>query len=245
MDSGAPLGPIFGAIGTGRLRLRAVLTTHRHPDHVAGHPEIRRRTGATILALEGESEFVEDSVPVRDGQDLAWDGLAVRALRLPGHTRFHGGFLVAGVGLFTGDFLFAGSFGSTVRAGPDGFEAARRALFEHVLGLPDETAVYPGHGATTTVGRERTTNPFLRVLTGLDPEGSGPCRVRGRTARLIVLARQFDGRNKAWIRFEDDGTDAVLPGREVELERAPIRPPDSRKAGPRPARGSHLHVVRD
>lgn len=245
VDSGAPLGPIFETIVARGLRLRAVLTTHRHPDHVAGHPEIRRRTGAAILAIEGESEFVEGADPVRDGQELVWDGLAARALLLPGHTRFHAGFLVAGVGLFTGDFLFAGSFGSTFRAGPNGFEAARRALFDRVLGLPDETALYPGHGAATTVGRERTSNPFLRVLTGLDPEGTGPCRVRERNARLIVLARQFDGRTKAWVRFDDDGTDVVLPGREIEIERARLHPPDPRGAGPRPGRHSHLQIVRD
>ena len=233
IDSGAPLGTIREAIESLRLRLRAVLTTHRHPDHVAGHPEVRSRTGAAIPALRGEAEHVDGAEPLDDGQELVLQEFTVRVLHLPGHTPFHAGYFIEGSGLFVGDALFAGSVGSTLRFGPSGFAGERWSLVERVLGFPDGTPVLPGHGAATTVGRERSTNPFLRVLTGLDPEGVGPCTASGRAARLIVLARDFDGRTKAWVRFEDDSTDAILPGNRVECHRGVPRGADAPRPSPK------------
>ncbi len=213
IDSGAPLGPLFEALARRRLQLAAVLTTHRHVDHVQGHLELVRATGAPVFALRPETPHVPGSAPLEAEEERDWGGLRVRAVSLPGHTEGHAGYLIEGAGLFTGDCLFAGSLGGTVGPGASGFAEARRAV-GRILDLPDPTPIHPGHSGPTTVGTERAGNPFLRVLSGRDPEGQGRCVALGRTGRLVVLARDYDGGTKAWIRF-DDGQDALVPGSRV------------------------------
>jgi hydroxyacylglutathione hydrolase len=217
VDTGAPLGPIFDALESHGLTLVAILTTHRHADHVAGHPEMVRRTGAMIYAPRGEAQHVPGAIPVEDGQTLEWGSIRVQVIGLPGHTDHHAGYLVDGVGLFSGDCLFAGSVGACAGPTAGSFEDLRRSLVECILTLPDDTAVYPGHAEATQIGRERITNPFLRVMTGLDSAGAGPCVALGRPARLLVLARDFDGSTKAWVRFLDTGSDLIVSGNRVEV----------------------------
>ena len=81
--------------------------------------------------------------------------------------------------------------------------------------LPDDTTVYWGHTDDTTIGRERDANPFLRVWLGTEPEGTERVRVGGRDATLVVWSPEYDGKVKAWVRF-DDGTDAIVGGSRVE-----------------------------
>jgi len=213
VDSGAPLEPLLGAIERHGLTAAAILTTHRHIDHVQGHAELTRRTGAPIFALAPEAPHVARALPLEFEEERAFGGLRVRAVPLLGHTAGHAGYLIEGSGLFTGDCLFAGSLGGTVAPGNSGFEDARRAV-DRILSLPDMTPVYPGHAGPSTVGSERAGNPFIRVMLGLEPEGRAPCRALGQEARLIVLARDYDGGTKAWVRFED-GRDALVPGSRV------------------------------
>ncbi len=210
VDSGAPLLPLLTAIEHHRLRLAAILTTHRHIDHVQGHAELARRTGAPIYALRAETPYVEGAQALDPEEERAWGALRVLAVSLPGHTAGHAGYLIEGAGLFTGDCLFAGSLGGTVGPGASGFEDARRAV-SRILALPEKTRLHPGHAGPTSVGAERRHNPFIRVMTGLEPEGQGRCVALGRPARLVVLERDYDDGTKAWVRF-DDGQDALVPG---------------------------------
>ena len=62
---------------------------------------------------------------------------------------------------------------------------------------------------------EQMSNPFVRVWRGADPEGTTPCRVGGRDARLVVWSPDYDGKGKAWVRYED-GEDAIVGGSSVE-----------------------------
>jgi glyoxylase-like metal-dependent hydrolase (beta-lactamase superfamily II) len=220
VDSGAPLAPLLRGIERHRLRLTAILTTHRHLDHVQGHAELRRATGAPVYALASEAPHVPDALSLEAERETDWGGVRGRAVALPGHTLGHAGYLIDGAGLFTGDCLFAGSLGGTVGAGASGFEDARRAVFR-ILSLPDATPIHPGHAGPTSVGAERVANPFIRVLTGHEREGGGRCTALGRPGRLVVLARDYDGGTKAWVRFDDDGTDALVPGSRVLLSGAP------------------------
>ena len=215
VDTGAPLEPLHAALGRHRLRLAAILTTHRHIDHVQGNLDLARETGAAIFALAPEVAHVEGAQPLREEETRQFGGLRVSAVPLPGHTLGHAGYLVAGAGLFTGDCLFAGSLGGTCGSGGSGFEDARRAV-SRILALPDDTPVHPGHAGPTTVGRERAGNPFIRVMTGEQPEGSGRCLALGLPGRLVVLTRDYDGGTKAWVRF-DDGRDELVPGSRVEV----------------------------
>ncbi len=216
IDSGAPLAPLLHVLQERRLTLAAVLCTHKHPDHVAGNAELVQHTGATIFALRAEASFIPSAQPLDEGERRTWGDLTVRVIALGGHTAGQCGYLVEGVGLFTGDCLFKGSLGGTVGPDASGFADVRLAV-ERILALPDETTIYPGHADATTVGAERAQNPFIRVMTGVDPEGNGRCDVRGRPARLVVLARDYDGGTKAWVRFDDDDADALVPGSRVTV----------------------------
>jgi len=113
-----------------------------------------------------------DLVRLTDGQRLALAGLEVDVVHAPGHTEGSVMFALPGAPapasesstLLSGDVLFAGSIGRTDLAGGDP-EAMSRSLAGKVLPLPDDTLVLPGHGPSTTIGRERRTNPFLLELT--------------------------------------------------------------------------------
>jgi hydroxyacylglutathione hydrolase len=70
-------------------------------------------------------------------------------------------------------------------------------------------------GGSNLFGRGREHNPFVRVWRGVEPEGTQRVRVSGRDATLVVWSRHYDGKGKAWVRF-DDGTDAIVGGSRVE-----------------------------
>ena len=192
VDSGAPLEPLFDAVERHGLHVTHLLTTHADPDHVAGDDEIRARFG----------------VPVVKGP-LETGGLRFEALPTPGHSDDHLTFVVNGEIAFTGDILFKDAVG-----GGD-LEQIRRSVMEVLMQLPPETRVLPGHTDETTIGREWEENPFVRVWRGGEPEGTERCRVGGRDATLVVWSPDYDGKGKAWVRF-DDGRDAIVGGSRVE-----------------------------
>jgi glyoxylase-like metal-dependent hydrolase (beta-lactamase superfamily II) len=193
VDSGAPLGSLLEEVERERLTPTHLLITHGHQDHVAGNGELTRR-----FRLSVESGGVEAG------------GLRVEALLTPGHSDDMVAFVVNGEAVFTGDTLFKDSVG-----GGD-FEQIRRSVMEVLMALPPETAAYPGHTDETTIGREWEENPFVRVWRGVEPEGTKRCRVAGRDATMVVWSPDYDGKGKAWVRF-DDGRDAIVGGSRVEL----------------------------
>jgi hydroxyacylglutathione hydrolase len=113
----------------------------------------------------------DDVLRLTDGQRLSIAGLDIGVVHAPGHTEGSVMFALpstppdaeAAGTLLAGDVLFAGSIGRTDLAGGDP-DAMMRSLAGKVLPLPDETLVLPGHGPSTTIGRERRSNPFLLDL---------------------------------------------------------------------------------
>jgi len=194
VDSGAPLEPLLAAVERDRLTPTHLLVTHGHSDHVAGNDELQRRFG-----LEVTQDAVETG------------SLRVRALSTPGHSEDGVSFVVDDLVCFSGDTLFRDAVGGTM----DDFEGVRSSVMDVLMQLPPETRVLPGHTEETTVGREWEENPFVRVWRGLDPEGTEPCRVGGRDATLIVWSPDYDGKGKAWVRFES-GRDMIVGGSRVE-----------------------------
>jgi glyoxylase-like metal-dependent hydrolase (beta-lactamase superfamily II) len=185
VDSGAPLEPLIEVVEREALQVKRLLTTHRHHDHVAGDGELRSRFG------------------VEPTQDVEW----AQSIPTPGHSDDHVAFVVGDL-CFSGDLLFKDAVGG-------GDAAAIRESVLRVLELPDETRVLPGHTDETTIGRERTENPFLRYWLGDAAELGEPCRVGGMEAKLVVWSPDYDGKGKALVRLAD-GREAIVGGSRVE-----------------------------
>ena len=194
VDSGADIAPLVDAVERWGATPVALLRTHAHGDHVEHEDELVARYGIPVVAEPGEWE---------------WDGLRVRGLATPGHSDDMVAFVIDDEAVLSGDTLFLDAVG-----GGD-LEAIRSAVMDVFMALPDGTRVLPGHTGETTIGREREHNPFVRVWSGAEPEGSEPVRVAGRDATLVVWSPDYDGNGKAWVRF-DDGTDAIVGGSRVE-----------------------------
>lgn len=158
--------------------------------HVADRYRLEDIAGSTftmareqVMAMtKGELELAEpDDVRVlADGERLSLAGLTLSVSHAPGHTEGSVAFLSDATGetppvMVSGDLLFAGSIGRTDLPGGDP-RAMVDSLRRVVLPRDDETVVLPGHGETTTIGRERATNPFLRELVDGVP---GPAPARG------------------------------------------------------------------
>src|SRR5256886_12660761 len=188
VDSGAPLEPWREAVERWRVEPAFILRTHAHHDHV-----------------EHEREL---GLPVRT-DSLEAGSLRVEAIATPGHSDDMVAFVVNGEAVFTGDTLFKDSVGG------GNLEQVRQSVMDVLMKLPPETRVLPGHTDETTIGREWEQNPFIRVWRGIEPEGTEPVRVAAREAVLIVWSPDYDGKGKAWVRF-DDGEDAIVGGSRVE-----------------------------
>jgi glyoxylase-like metal-dependent hydrolase (beta-lactamase superfamily II) len=193
VDSGADVAPLVAALERWGAAPAAILRTHAHHDHVVHEQELADRYGVPVVAEPGEWDFGE---------------LHVRGVATPGHSDDMVAFFIEDA-VFTGDTLFKDAVGG---GDPD---QVRAAVMDVFMALPDETHVLPGHTDETTIGREREENPFIRVWRGAEPEGTERVRVNGRDATLIVWSPDYDGKGKAWVRF-DDGSDAIVGGSRVE-----------------------------
>jgi len=179
IDPGDDIDDVLVLIRKHNLTVKQIVVTHAHIDHVGGAMKLRAATGAPILLNQNDQPLlkmldvqatwigVEDPGKVEIDHSIA-QGDAVRAgsltgnvIHTPGHTE--GSvclYFPAEKKLIAGDTLFAGSIGRTDLPGGS-MRKIIDSLHEKVLTLPDETVVVPGHGALTTIGEERESNPFL------------------------------------------------------------------------------------
>jgi len=164
----------------------ALLLTHAHVDHLGAagavtgafamsaylHPDDEWLAADPRLQLNalwggvppGDFDQPERYEHLADGEVLRLAGLEIAVLHTPGHTPGHCCFSVPAEGvLFSGDQLFAGSIGRTDLPGGD-HDALMSSMANRVLPLPPATAVFPGHGPTTTLARELESNPFLEAF---------------------------------------------------------------------------------
>jgi hydroxyacylglutathione hydrolase len=251
------------------VRITHVCETHLHNDFLSGSRELAALTGARIVAsAEAGLEF--DHQPVRDGDVLALGEISLSVLATPGHTPEHVSYLARDTArpaeppvLFSGGSLLVGAVSRTDLLGHEHATGLAhqlyRTLHERILPLGDEVVVYPTHGAgsfctaaasaesTTTIGRERRTNPYLvrpgpaafveRLLSSMPTYPAyfdhmralnrcGP-RVLGRVPRLAPLgpqeveARQRRGEAVVDIRSIHDYTRGHIPDAfHVELRPA-------------------------
>lgn len=163
------------------LKLKQILITHAHIDHVGGAVRLRKATGAPILLNENDDQLlrmldvqaswlgmrdpgqVEVDQSPADGDKIRWGTLEATVIHTPGHTQGSICLLISRhKTLIAGDTLFQGSIGRTDLPGGS-YDKIIRSIHNKLLVLPGDTAVVPGHGPTTTIEEERERNPFLRV----------------------------------------------------------------------------------
>jgi glyoxylase-like metal-dependent hydrolase (beta-lactamase superfamily II) len=188
IDPGDEVVRILDLIGRYKLNVKAIISTHAHIDHVGGLARLYQYTAAPVMmhsddlplyhGMEAQAAFlglrspevVEVHQLLKEGDVLQWGGFQANVIHTPGHTPGSVSLYLPGDGensaltqaqLFAGDTLFAGGIGRTDLWGGS-YDQIINSLKEKLLQLPDTTAVHPGHGASTTIGHERETNPFLK-----------------------------------------------------------------------------------
>jgi glyoxylase-like metal-dependent hydrolase (beta-lactamase superfamily II)/rhodanese-related sulfurtransferase len=181
VDASRDLRAVRAAAEERNLRVAFAADTHLHADFLSGARQLAASDGATVLAsAAGGREF--EHTRLSDGEEVDLGGLRLRALGTPGHTDEHLAFVLLDgqrpLGVFTGGSLLVGAAARTDLIDPERTEELARAQYRSVLRLltlPDEVAVWPTHGAgsfcsaptgaerTSSIGREKATNPLLRA----------------------------------------------------------------------------------
>ena len=185
IDPGDEVEDLLGIVEAQRLSVGLILLTHAHMDHVSGVARAKRATGARIgvhrddvflynAAVEQGRVFgysLEQPPPpdfdLGTGGPFTFGDGEVRVHHTPGHSPGGVCLRVASPGvsdthLFVGDTLFAGSIGRTDLPGGD-YDTLMRSIRDVLFAFGDAAIVHAGHGPDTTIGRERATNPFLKI----------------------------------------------------------------------------------
>ncbi len=184
VDPGDDIPEIEALLERRGLTVEKILFTHAHFDHIGRAAALKRSTGAPTWLHRLEIPVLESLdqqaawIGVAPGETVAIDhyydegdtvdfaGLELQVLFTPGHSPGSVSFYIpAEERLIAGDVLFRDSIGRTDLPGGD-MQTLLDTIRDKFLPLPDETAVFPGHGPATTIGRERRENPFLRGLGG-------------------------------------------------------------------------------
>lgn len=217
IDGNGVAGPLIERIERDKITITHILNTHCHFDHTADNLDFRSRFKAPIVAHPRTVRHLDHEVDqlIEHGEVIHSGDLTITAIHTPGHASGHLAFLVNDTDCFTADVLFKGSVGGTRAPDHTTFEDLRTSIMDKLMKLPPETRLHPGHRESTTVGEEWENNAFIRVWRGIDPEGDEPCKVGGDDATLILWAPDYDGGNKAWVRFAN-GEEAVIGGSQVE-----------------------------
>lgn len=177
IDPGDEADRILRAMAEPGLRVKYIINTHGHMDHVGGNKSLKEATGAPILIHPLDAPMLNqvassaaawgmvavNSPPpdreLEDGDEVCFGSITLKVIHTPGHTP--GGIsLCTDREVFVGDTLFAGSIGRTDFAGGS-FATIKKSIQQKLFTLNDDLAVYPGHGPATTIGEERRSNPFV------------------------------------------------------------------------------------
>lgn len=178
IDPGGDADDIISKIEELGLKIKYIVLTHAHGDHIAGVEELKSYTKAKVAIHKDDEPLIKDGtknlssmmamgtveftpdILLDEGDKITFGNIEANVIHTPGHTP--GGICIKiEDNLFSGDTLFAGSIGRTDFE-YSSFDDIMHSIREKLLALPDETKVYPGHGPTTTLKMEKQINPFIR-----------------------------------------------------------------------------------
>ncbi|MGD0222500.1 MAG: MBL fold metallo-hydrolase [Terriglobia bacterium] len=185
IDPGDDIEQVRQVLAKHRLRVKYIIATHAHIDHVGGIEKLKQATGAAVLMHQSDLPLYQDlalqaewlgvAAPgitdvdqfLKEGDSLRWGTLSLEVLHTPGHSPGSVSLHLSGENhrILSGDTLFQGSIGRTDLWGGS-LEEILRSIRSRLLIFPDQTPVFPGHGSPTTIGEERERNPFLQELSG-------------------------------------------------------------------------------
>jgi glyoxylase-like metal-dependent hydrolase (beta-lactamase superfamily II) len=182
IDPGDDIGQVLAILARHSLKVKAIVITHAHIDHIGGAAKLKASTGAPVYMnakdqelydhLDVQASWLQMKTPertaidseAREGDSLELGGAVFHVLETPGHTQGSISLWIPVENkLIAGDTLFRDSIGRTDLPGGNGRQILR-SIRDKLLPLPDDAAVVPGHGGLTTIGRERERNPFLSGL---------------------------------------------------------------------------------
>ncbi len=180
IDPGDDIAEITARLDRLGLRVKAIVITHAHIDHIGGAAKLKARTGAPVYMNQNDAELyahldtqaswlgmetpsrTEIDSEAREGDQLTLANADFHILHTPGHTQGSISIWIPVENkLIAGDTLFRDSIGRTDLPGGDTRQILR-SIHGKLLTLPEEAVVIPGHGPNTTIGREKERNPFLR-----------------------------------------------------------------------------------
>ena len=179
VDPGDNIEAVLEIVGRHGLTVKAIVITHAHIDHIGGAQKLKRATGAPVYMNPNDAELqqmldtqaawlgmrppeqVEIDSAARDGDRLLVGTTEFHVLHTPGHTQGSISLWIPAENkLVAGDTLFRDSIGRTDLPGGDGSQILR-SIHDKLLPLPEDAIVIAGHGPSTTIGREKRSNPFL------------------------------------------------------------------------------------
>ncbi|MBQ7194302.1 MAG: MBL fold metallo-hydrolase [Bacteroidales bacterium] len=182
------MAQLTGFLTENWLEPAAIILTHSHYDHIFGVGRLQRRYGIKVYMHPAEREVINryatlapeivvkridsdfETTDIADGSHITEAGLDFEVIHTPGHSPGSVCYYEKAENiLFSGDTLFAGTIGRTDLECSD-YDDLIRSLIDKLMGLPSELDVFPGHGPSTTIGDERTHNPFLIPFNAKDPE---------------------------------------------------------------------------
>jgi hydroxyacylglutathione hydrolase len=181
IDPAANCSGIIKVAQQNKIKIKYIVNTHGHVDHISGNTEMKKKTGAQIIIHKDDAKLLlytppmvfkmfgaEQSPPadvtVKDGDHITVGGISLEVIHTPGHSP--GGMSLYTKGyVFTGDTLFVEAVGRTDLPGGS-WPVMHRSIMDRLCTLPDDTKVLPGHNygrmPTSTIGHEKMHNPYIR-----------------------------------------------------------------------------------